>query len=105
VFGNLRNNPVIHSLLPPDAHDRAFSSQVMAYWTNFAKHGSPNAQQKGLLPIWPAYGSGAADTMELGSTSAPINYNLERLRFIASFRLDGVLPASWRLLNVSASGV
>jgi para-nitrobenzyl esterase len=42
VFGNLLNNPVTNSTEPPTDQDRAFSKQVMAYWTNFAKQSDPN---------------------------------------------------------------
>lgn len=43
VFGNLDTIP-IHLLQPAaqfSLEDQAFSQQVMAYWTNFAKHGNP----------------------------------------------------------------
>ena len=101
VFGNLVNNPVINSTQPPNAQDRAFSKKVMAYWTNFGKHGNPNQAE---LSAWPAYGSGGEDILQLGDTITPVKYNLDRFRFIRSFRQDGVLPFCWRQLNVTEAG-
>jgi para-nitrobenzyl esterase len=74
VFGNLVNNPVINSTQPLTAQDRAFSKQVMAYWTNFVKQGNPN--QAGL-PTWPAYGSGSGDILQLGDTITPVEYDFD----------------------------
>ena len=93
VFGNLIFSPIFGPQQPPSAQDRAFSAQLMAYWTNFAKTGNPNGVN---LPTWPAYGSGAADFQQLSSNTAPLNYNLSRLRFISSFRQNGEYPMIWR---------
>ena len=102
VFGNLGPNPLFGSNEgPPTSQDVAFSRTLMGYWTNFAKTGNPNGNG---LPTWPAYVGGGSDILELGDVVAPDNYNLSRFRFIASFRTDGVLPASWRNVNVSAIG-
>ena len=99
VFGTLTNNPLIGSTNPPSATDRAFSQQVMSYWVNFAKSSNPNGA--GLTP-WPAYtGAGPADILGLGNTIAPVNYDLSRFQFIKGFRTNGVLPTSWRSINVS----
>lgn len=100
VFGNLLSNPAIDSFSPPGATDRKFSQQVSAYWINFAKHGNPNGQE---LPNWPLYNSENIQFLQLGNTIAPLNYNVTRYRFIEGLRTDGVLPMSWRELNVSAS--
>lgn len=71
----------------------------MGYWVNFAKSGNPNGAG---LPTWPTYSSaGSADIFGLGNTIAPVNYDLTRFQFIESFRTNGVLPTSWRSINVS----
>lgn len=99
VLGNLLNNPPIGSTQPPQAADRAFSKAVMVYWTSFAKSGNPNAQSKGL-PTWPSYGTGSEDFLLLSDATLPYKPTfLARLQFIASFRINGVLPASWRQLS------
>ncbi len=105
VFGNLGTIPIY--LTAPAAQfsleDRAFSQHVMSYWTNFAKQGNPNNESAGL-PTWPPYRSGRNDILELGNTITPINYGLDRFRYIQSFRDNGTFPLGWRRLNVSASG-
>ena len=100
VFGTFTPNPVIGQTPPPSAADIAFSQQVMGYWVNFAKSGNPNGAAG--LPTWPTYsGAGSADILGLGNTIAPVNYDLTRFQFIESFRTNGVLPTSWRSINVS----
>lgn len=95
VFGTLTPQFIIGSKTPPAADDRAFSDKLMAYWVNFATKGDPNGPG---LPVWPAYQAGGA-VQELGTTIAPrANPQLERFRFIASFRNRGVFPARWREL-------
>ena len=95
VFGTLTPQFIIGSKTPPAAADRAFSDKLMAYWVNFATKGDPNGPG---LPVWPAYQAGGA-VQELGTTIAPrANPQLERFRFIASFRDRGVFPARWREL-------
>ena len=102
VFGNLGPNPLFGPTQPPpSSQDVMFSKTLMGYWTNFAKTGNPNGNG---LPTWPAYVGGGSDILELGDVVAPDNYNLSRFHFIASFRTDGVLPESWRSVNVSAIG-
>lgn len=100
VFGNLDPNPVVFPTgqAPPSAQDIAISSKIMAYWTNFAKTGNPNGAG---LPAWPAYkgAAGGADFLNLANIIAPLNYKLQRLQFINSFRINGVLPESWRSIS------
>ena len=94
VFGTL----IAQTENEPTAADRAFSSQIMGYWTNFAKSSNPNGAG---LASWPVYRAGCADILQLGNSIAPIDYDLARFRFIKSFRNQGVLPTSWRSINVS----
>ena len=99
VFGSLTNNPAIGSTAPPTAADATFSQKVRAYWVNFARSSNPNGAG---LTAWPAYaGAGSADILGLGNTIAPVNYDLSRFQFIGGFRTNGVLPTSWRAINVS----
>jgi para-nitrobenzyl esterase len=99
VFGTLTNNPLIGSTTPPTTADKAFSKQVMSYWVNFAKSSNPNGAG---LTTWPTYtGAGSADILGLGNTIAPVDYDLSRFQFIEGFRSGGVLPTSWRSINVS----
>ena len=52
VFGNLDSRKGI-SWRP---EDYAMSEQMMAYWTNFARNGNPNAPARTpALPAWPVY--------------------------------------------------
>ena len=97
VFGNLVNNPVIGSVQPPDDQDRAFSREVMGYWTKFAKTGNPNIPS---AAPWPSYGTRGANFLELGVSIEPYALQfLAQYEFISSFREDGVLPLSWRKLQ------
>jgi para-nitrobenzyl esterase len=50
VFGNLLDSGPLAA--PFSAPDRALSDLMMSYWTNFAKHGDPNAAG---LPPWPRF--------------------------------------------------
>jgi para-nitrobenzyl esterase len=45
--------------------DRELSAMMMAYWTNFAKTGDPNAPG---LPRWPAYDANSDQHMDFGDT-------------------------------------
>ncbi len=49
VFGTLDSRQ--GATIRPE--DRALSSQIQQYWTNFARNGNPNAPD---LPVWPTYG-------------------------------------------------
>ena len=105
VFGNLLPSPAIFgpgTQGPPSAADAAISKTIMTYWTNFAKTGNPNGAGQ---PTWPAYkgAAGGADFLNLANTIAPLDYNLQRLQFINSFRTNGVLPEPWR--NITFNGV
>ncbi len=64
VFGNLR-------LLgrPWQPADWRVAREMSAYWTNFAKTGSPNASG---LPTWPAFHVGNLTIMQLGSRMGPM---------------------------------
>jgi para-nitrobenzyl esterase len=102
VFGNLGQSLVFGpAQAPPSSSDVAFSRTLMGYWTNFAKIGNPNGNG---LPVWPAYTGGGSGFLQLGNTIAPVTYNLSRFQFLASFRLDDVLPQSWKNVNMSDLG-
>ena len=100
VFGNLGPNPIFGGLSSPTPSyaDVVFSRTLMAYWTNFAKTGNPNGAG---LPTWPAYqGTPVSnDILLLNNTIEPYTYNYDRFEFIESFRVNGVLPASWRSVD------
>ncbi len=51
----------------PRREDTAMSALVMAYWTNFAKTGNPNA---GGLPQWPAFTEKSQQVMTLDAASS-----------------------------------
>ena len=93
VFGTLTPQFVLGAKAPPSDADRQLSAAMMDYWVNFAAKGDPN----GLgLPQWPAYGSNS-EVLELGTMiRAVITPQLDRFRFIASFRNSGVFPRKWR---------
>ena len=56
VFGNLSVAD------GDDATDVDLSRAVMAYWTNFARNGDPNAPG---LPVWPQHEAGTENAIEL----------------------------------------
>ena len=94
VFGNLGPNPILGSTPPPNSTDFAFSQQIMAYWTNFAKSANPNGPG---LPAWPPYSGSGSDFLQLGrSINAILQPDAPRFRFIQGLRISGALPRSWR---------
>jgi len=64
VFGNT-DEVGIHW----NAEDRAVSSLMVRYWTNFAKQGDPNGTG---VPTWPAYEAVEHTTLRLNPTPGPI---------------------------------
>ena len=62
VFGNLLPAGALAG--PYGAADRRLSNTMLAYWTNFAKHGDPNGAD---LPVWPKFSAPAAGYMRFSS--------------------------------------
>ncbi len=96
--------PFVFGTLLPNGNeasnaDRGFSDLLMSYWTNFAKHGTPNGAG---LPEWPAYRGPGSTVMHLdnASTAGP-EYGTFRFGFIAAYRNDGRLPDEWRNVNAN----
>lgn len=93
VFGTLTPQFVIESHVPPSKSDRAMAELMMSYWTNFAAKADPNGPD---LPYWPVYDKKGL-IQNLGKVvEAKENIQVERLRFLASFRINGVFPLRWR---------
>jgi para-nitrobenzyl esterase len=63
VFGNLLSNGPLQGHFA--AVDRALSTAMISYWTNFAKHGNPNGPQ---LPEWPGFDNPAGSYLRLSAT-------------------------------------
>jgi len=99
VFGTLTPQFFAPQAPPPDEVDRQVSELMMAYWTNFATRGDPNGAG---LPVWPVYEGPGSSVMHLqaGAAAGP-ERDTDRLRFVASFRREGRLPESWRVLGGS----
>ena len=93
VFGTLTPQFIVGGTSGPSDADRALSEMMMAYWVNFAANGNPNGTG---LPPWPAYQPDGL-VQNFGQTviahRAP---ETARFRFLASFRVNGILPAAWR---------
>lgn len=64
AFGNLHKIPVEGIF---DSYDYALSRQIMTYWTEFAKTGTPNTL---AAPTWKAYQKETAFYLELGEEVA-----------------------------------
>lgn len=81
VFGTLDTRPGWN--VQPE--DRTLSSQMMSYWTNFARTGDPNGPG---LPLWPRFGAND----ELIHLNVPITAGPDTLRARYEFLLDGGVP-------------
>lgn len=86
VFGTLDS---VKGVKWTDA-DRALSSAIMAYWTNFAKSGDPNGRDyvgRKALPKWPRYNEGERHLIQLDEsiTSGPDQFR-SRYVFLDSTR-------------------
>lgn len=74
IFDNLR---LLHR--PWQPVDLRVAQQMSAYWTNFAKTGSPSAAG---LPVWPDFRRKNAAVMQLGARMGPMRLaSPARLRF------------------------
>lgn len=94
VFGNLFPQYFAPQAPPANAADRAFSNQLMGYWTNFAKQGDPNGTG---LPAWRRYTGNGSPVLDLAASPKTVkDPGAARLNFLASFRTSGRFPASWR---------
>jgi hypothetical protein len=74
---------------PLTAADYAISDTLVAFWSNFAKHGDPNGEG---LAVWPGYthvGEEGGRFLGLGNGIAGVEYGLGRLRFIRGLRGQG----------------
>ena len=60
VFGNFKGDNVS---IPDTTSERQLSSDLMQYWTNFAKTGDPNGQG---LPQWQTFSTATGNYIELG---------------------------------------
>jgi para-nitrobenzyl esterase len=80
VFGTLDSSPTV----PWAADDRKLSDLMMAYWSNFARSGDPNAPG---LPAWPRYDTAgpAVQYLDVETRSGPDRYR-------ARYQLLDALP-------------
>lgn len=62
VFGNLLPSGALAG--PFSAADRQLSNVMLAYWTNFAKHGDPNGAG---LPVWPKFNASSGTYIRFSS--------------------------------------
>ncbi len=94
VFGTLTPQFVVGGKAPPAQADRDLSDKMMTYWANFATRGDPNGNG---LPHWPAFSDGS-QIMGFASSVGAVDdvLQMKRFRFIASFRVGGVLPVNWK---------
>lgn len=97
VFGNLTPQRFAPQSTAATEDDRKISDLIMGYWTNFARQGNPNGTG---LPFWPVYKESRSLVMQLNANSAAgPNTDVDRFRFIASYRKHGRFPAAWRTLG------
>jgi para-nitrobenzyl esterase len=93
VFGTLTPEFIVHGRSPAAEGDRKLSDLIMSYWINFATRGDPNGPG---LPAWPRFAASGV-VLNLGTDVASMaNPKAAKFRFLARFRKNGVLPASWR---------
>jgi para-nitrobenzyl esterase len=53
------------------AEDRRVADTISSYWVNFARTGNPNGSG---LPVWQAYDGNVRQTMDLGTSFAPVPF-------------------------------
>jgi len=93
VFGNLKlhlRTAPLRLALPKKAARKAapLSAQMMSYWTNLAKTGTPNA---GELPAWPKYNTQARERIYLDTaiSVAPLSAKeIERYQYFAALSIE-----------------
>jgi para-nitrobenzyl esterase len=86
VFGNLLPGGFLGG--PFGGADRAISSDVQEYWTNFAKRGDPNG---GTLPRWPKFDASARAYLEFTDNGPVPKEGLRRAMcdiYIAALKQD-----------------
>lgn len=45
--------------------DKAFASELIAYWLSFVRSGDPNAHKLARAPVWPAYSAESKQRISL----------------------------------------
>ncbi|WP_438864397.1 carboxylesterase/lipase family protein [Neptunicella sp.] len=68
VFGSFERTTALWPKIPTTKEQQAFSAAMMGYWSEFAKVGTPRAENQ---PDWPAYGDEKA-YMLFGVTPQPM---------------------------------
>jgi hypothetical protein len=72
------------------------------YCINFAASGDGDPNGEGLVH-WPAYEGTSERILGLGNSIGVVEYDLSRFEFIQGFRTNGMFPASWATINVTAA--